>query len=255
MVIHNGGGKLEGPTAASSVADNLTALVLDELQPGSSLPSEGELATRYCVSRLTVREAIKMLAGRGLLEVSRGRRAIVREPDGAAFGDFLKSVVKSDAKGIFDLIEVRLSLEVQSATLAARRASRAGLAAVEAALQGMRDAGAEMHRDGPDSELHFHRHDIGFHEALALASGNRVLSFLFEAMATPLQDSFFISRRGHLLRGHTIDDTIAAHERIMLAVADGSERFAGEAMRAHLEDTERDIRAAVSNLAGHPTKN
>lgn len=243
----------EGPSAASSVAEELTALVLGELAPGSSLPSEAELALRYGVSRLTVREAIKMLAGRGLLELSRGRRAVVREPDGAAFGDFLKSIVKYDAKGIFDLVEVRLSLEVQSATLAARRASRAGFAAVESALQGMRDAAAAMHRDDPDSEMQFHQNDIGFHEAIALASGNRVLSFLFEAMATPLQDSFFISRSGHLLRGHTIEDTIAAHERILHAIAEGNERAAGEAMRAHLEDTERDIRAAVSNI-GHPPK-
>jgi GntR family transcriptional repressor for pyruvate dehydrogenase complex len=252
-LVNRLGNRADGPSAASSVAEELTALVLGELAPGSSLPSEGALALRYGVSRLTVREAIKMLAGRGLLDLSRGRRALVREPDGSAFGDFLKSIVKYDGKGIFDLVEVRLSLEVQSATLAARRASRAGLAAVENALQGMRDAAAAVHRDDPDSELHFHRYDIGFHEALALASGNRVLSFLFEAMAAPLQDSFFISRSGHLLRGHTIEDTIAAHERIMQAIAEGNERAAGEAMRAHLEDTERDIRAAVSNI-GHPPK-
>ena len=55
------------------VADKLTDHVLGELSPGMRLPSEAELAERYGVSRVTMREAVKMLSGRGLLDVSRGR--------------------------------------------------------------------------------------------------------------------------------------------------------------------------------------
>ena len=68
-----GGGA--APTATSVVAEALARIVLTEMSPGTSLPSEGDLATRFEVSRLTVREAVKMLAGRGLLDVGRGRRA------------------------------------------------------------------------------------------------------------------------------------------------------------------------------------
>src|SRR6202000_2611464 len=102
-------------------------LILGELAPGASIPSEAELAERYDVSRLTVREAVKMLAGRGLWELARARRAVVREPDGSAFGDFLASIVQYDPKGLFDLVEVRTALEIPSVTLAAQSASRAGL--------------------------------------------------------------------------------------------------------------------------------
>lgn len=241
------------PTAASTVADHLAQMILRELAPGSSLPSEAELAARHDVSRLTIREAVKLLEGRGLLVIARGRKAVVREPDGAAFADFLTSVIRYDPKGLFDLIEVRLSLEVQSATLAAKRATRAGIAAIESELQGMRDAigelGAEMTQE---QELAFHTHDVGFHEAVALASGNRVLGYLFEAMAQPLREGFFISRRGHEQRGHTLHDTVAAHQRILDCIRQGNSRAAAEAMRLHLKDTERDIRAAVSRLALHP---
>src|SRR4051812_11771356 len=108
-------------TAAESVAEAMAQMVLGGMAPGSSLPSEGDLAIRFEVSRLTVREAVKMLAGRGLLDVGRGRRAIVKEPTGVAFSDFLSTVIQNDPKGLFDLIELRMSLEVQSATLAARR--------------------------------------------------------------------------------------------------------------------------------------
>jgi DNA-binding FadR family transcriptional regulator len=242
------------PTAASAVAEALAQMVLTEMSPGTSLPSEGDLATRFEVSRLTVREAVKMLAGRGLLDVGRGRRAIVKEPTGVAFSDFLTTVITNDPKGLFDLIELRMSLEVQSATLAARRASRAGLAALETAMQGMREAAAEG-RAGADheaSERRFHEHDVGFHEAIALSSGNRLISYLFEAMAAPLRRSFPLSRRGHDLRGHTVDDTIAAHQAILDAIRDGNPKAAGAAMRAHLEDTERDIRSGLNAAPQSP---
>jgi GntR family transcriptional regulator, transcriptional repressor for pyruvate dehydrogenase complex len=234
-------------TATATVSDALAQVILGEMSPGQSLPSEGELAERFSVSRLTVREAVKMLAGRGLLDVGRGRRAIVIEPSGVAFSDFLSTVIQNDPKGLFDLIELRMSLEVQAATLAARRITRAGLAGLENALEGMResstayDAGTD--RDG--ALLSFHRHDVSFHEAIALSSGNRLVSYLFEAMAAPLQRSFHLSRRGHDTRGGGLDDTIAAHMAVYEAIRDGNPKAAGAAMREHLEDTERDIQAAL----------
>ena len=63
----NGAGG-QPPTAAAVVAEALAQIVLTEMAPGTSMPSEGDLALRFEVSRLTVREAIKMLAGRGLLD-------------------------------------------------------------------------------------------------------------------------------------------------------------------------------------------
>jgi len=241
--------RLDSSSAASTVADDLARQILGGMAPGSSLPSEAELAERYDVSRLTIREAVKMLEGRRLLESQRGRKAVVRAPDGSAFSDFLISLVRYDPKGLFDLIEVRLSLEVQSATLAAKHANRAAVVSIEAALQGMREA-ATKDNDSLDTELEFHGFDVGFHEAVALAGGNRILGYLFEAMASPLREGFQISRRGHEQRGHTLQDTIDAHQRILDCIKAGDGAAAGEAMRFHLKDTESDIRAALAALSG-----
>ena len=246
MSISDADARPDQPTAASAVADDLAQMILGELAPGTSLPSEAALATRYAVSRLTIREAVKLLEGRGLLEIARGRKA---------FADFLTSFIRYDPKGLFDLVEIRLSLEVQSATLAAKRASRAGIAAIESELQGMRDTVGQP--DQPmshDRELEFHTHDVGFHEAVALASGNRILGFLFEAMAQPLREGFFISRRGHEKRGHTLLGTIEAHQRILDCIKAGNGRAAADAMRLHIKDTERDIRVALSQLALRPVE-
>jgi GntR family transcriptional repressor for pyruvate dehydrogenase complex len=234
--------------AVERVAAGLTDLILGELSPGAQLPSEAELAATYKVSRLTVREAVRVLSGRGLLDLSRGRRAIVREPDASALGDFLAARMRQDAKGLLDLIEVRQALEIQSAMLCARRLTRAGQAAIESALAGMRTAAAEMN-DGGDraaAEERFHQYDVGYHEALALASGNRMLGHLLEAMAPALRDSFHLSLRGHQLRGHKPGDTIAAHERIFERIQAGDARGAAQAMRSHLREAVRDVSAALN---------
>ena len=253
---HAGGREDAAPvTAADKVAHELAEIVLKDLAPGASLPSESELARRFEVSRLTVREAIRTLSGRGLIDVSRGRRAIVTEPSGTVFSDFLAGVIQADAKGIFDLIELRMSLEVQSATLAARRATRAGLTAIAAALDGMREANdaAKAGEDRATTEPRFHAADATFHEAVALSSGNRLISYLFEAMSEPLRQSFFLSSRGHDTRGHTFDDTITAHQAIFDAIQAGSAKGAAAAMRHHLEETERDIRIALGS-SPRPTR-
>jgi GntR family transcriptional regulator, transcriptional repressor for pyruvate dehydrogenase complex len=233
--------------AVERVVAGLTDLILGELSPGARLPSEAHLAAAYDVSRLTVREAVRVLSGRGLLDLSRGRRATVREPDGSAFGDFLAARMRHDAKGLLDLIEVRQALEIQSAMLCARRITRAGAAAIESALAGMRAAAAEMQSGGGRAaEERFHQYDVGYHEALALASGNRMLGHLLEAMAASLRDSFHLSLRGHELRGHKPEDTIAAHERIFERIQAGDARGAAQAMRSHLREAVRDVSAALN---------
>jgi GntR family transcriptional regulator, transcriptional repressor for pyruvate dehydrogenase complex len=236
-------------SAAAHVADALAEMVLGELAPGESIPSEAELATRFSVSRLTVREAVKMLTGRGLLAVGRGRRAVVREPDSSHFGDFLLSLVRNDPKGLFDLIELRMTIETQSAALAAKRASRANLQAIESALIGMRQSDAEL-SDGTvidPEEQRFHEFDLQFHEAIATASGNRVIAYVFEGMNRSLGASFSMSRHGQHLRGHTRAKTLAAHEAVFEAIKSGKPGASAEAMRAHLKETEVDIRAHLAN--------
>jgi DNA-binding FadR family transcriptional regulator len=233
-------------TAAASVADDLVRRIAGGVPPGTRLESEAELAAAYGVSRVTVREAIKMLAGRGLLDLGRGRRAVVREPDGAALGEFMGWIVQYDPKGVFDLVEVRLSLEVQSAGLAARRATRPALAAIEATMAAMHAAAGPLDAGDPEAEPAFHSADVGFHEAVAMAGGNRILTCLFEAMALPLRQSFFMSRRGRELRGKNSEHTLAAHEAILERVRARDSSGAEEAMRAHLVDSGRDLRAAFA---------
>ena len=246
-IIDDGGDRQSTSTAAESIANQLTDSILLDLAPGQSIPSEAELATRFEVSRLTIREAVKMLVGRGLLDIGRGRRAVVREPDSAVFAGMLVSIVRNDPKGLFDLIELRMGMETLSAGLAAKRASRAGLQAIDGAMDSMRRYAAEATSEEAEAEARFHEADLQFHEAIAMASGNRVIAFIFEAMARPLRESFVMSRRGQTLRGAGREETLTAHQAILDAIKAGDQRAAIEAMRAHLKSTELDIRSHVAS--------
>lgn len=229
-------------SAVERVTKSLEVLVIDTLQPGMRLPSEGDLASEYGVSRLTVREALKVLAGRGLVELSRGRRPVVREPDSSMLSGYFMVAIRRDPRALLELSEVRLALEVQAATLAARQAGRAALTAVDSALQGMVDAAA-------GDQLHdvaaYHESDVAFHEALALASGNRMLAFILEGLADSLRCCFEFSLKGHRARGRSVKEVLDAHRLIVEKVREGDASGAAQAMRRHLLDAQRDLTAAL----------
>ena len=119
-------------------------------------------------------------------------------PSARPIGDFFTSVIRRDPHRLLDLLEVRRALEVHIAALAAQHASRGSVDAMELALDAMRHS--------PDDLDAVHAADVRFHESLATASGNQMLSFLIEAMEAPLHASRLQSLQGHLSRGGTVAD-------------------------------------------------
>jgi len=226
---------------AASVIERLEALIFDRLEPGEALPSEGKLAEALGVSRLTVREATRALEARGLLEIRQGKRPTVTAPNGALVGDFFKIAVRRDPRAVLDLLDVRMALEVHIAALAAKRATTADAADLEMFIAAMRAAAAE-----PEA---FHAADVRFHEKLAAASGNRLLLFLIEALSEPLRESRLRSFAGHQARGGGVEEVIDQHVAILDAVKARNSKAAAAAMRYHLQQTERDLRALLRSAA------
>jgi DNA-binding FadR family transcriptional regulator len=230
------------PEPSASVTDvvvgRLEDLVLAELDPGAELPSEPDLAAEFGVSRLTVREAVRSLQARGLVETRHGRRAVVAHPSAEPIGSFFTAAVRRDPRRLMDLLEVRRALEVHIASLSAAQASRAAIAAMELTLGGMREAGGDL--------VAFHESDVGFHASVAAGAGNQLLNFLIEAMEEPLRASRMRSLQGHLARGGTVEDVIEQHARILDRVKARDPKGAAAAMLAHLDQTARDLRAALT---------
>jgi GntR family transcriptional repressor for pyruvate dehydrogenase complex len=227
--------------AVGTAVEELERLALDELRPGQALPSEGELARTLSISRLTVREAVRALEARGLVELRKGRRPTVREPNGSLAGDYFRIAVRRDPAALFELLEVRLALEVRNASLAATNAPRSAIAAMAGAIDAMRRA---------EDEEQFHDADVRFHEALAAATGNAMLTQLVEQLAEPLRVSRRHSHRGRLREGRPFDEVVEAHRAILYAVERRDPQAAAHAMESHLRTTERDLRAALEPLEG-----
>ncbi|MBN9168793.1 MAG: winged helix-turn-helix transcriptional regulator, partial [Microbacterium sp.] len=86
------GDEADGTTSAMArVVERVEELVFEELEPGHELPSEGALAQDLGVSRLTVREGMRQLSARGLIEVHNGRKPVVASPNGKGVGDFFRN--------------------------------------------------------------------------------------------------------------------------------------------------------------------
>src|SRR3954454_8698164 len=163
------------------VAERLIAQVGDGLAPGAPLPPERELMQQYAVGRSSVREALRMLESRGLIE-SRGNGTFVVAQPRNPFVDGLGGLIADGQTGLRQLFEVRGVLEGEIAALAAERRSDAQLARLRAANDAM--------STGLGAEETYIAADIEFHLILAEATGNRFVVHLMDAVRDQLRSAF-----------------------------------------------------------------
>jgi DNA-binding FadR family transcriptional regulator len=221
---------------ATQVADAVLATIHENgLAVGSPLPSTGELAERFNVSRTVVREALADLAGRGIIERSQGRESVVSAPGPQHLEELLRFQISRDQIGAESLIEVRQSIEVLSARLAATRLTDSGREALTAAYERM--ASAKTDKD-------FHEADIDFHRTVALASENPLILLVLGAFVQLMRELRSRYFKGHKRRGRTLDVVTEEHRKILDAILSGSADRAEKAMVAHLEASQRDLEAA-----------
>lgn len=210
------------------------ALLRGDLKPGDRMPTERDLAARFSVSRTAVRDAVKILAGRGVVDVRHGS-GIYIAADEATVLERLDQVNLHDAL-LTDLFVVRKVLETKIASLAADRRT-------ERQVQRLRDNIAEARSQAHDvaavSQL-----DAEFHLTLARASRNLVF---IKLMLTVL-DLLSRSREQTLSVEGRIARSLAEHEHIVAAVADMQSERAGTAMLEHLDSVEASI--AGTNIRG-----
>jgi len=198
-----------------------------ELQPGDKLPPERRLAEMFSVSRNTVREAIKALAEKDVLESRQGAGTFVREADAEDFAATFAGAILRNQPGLKDIFEVRKLIEPEIAALAARNASPSDVTWLENVLHEQEQAFQYGQFGGNLDQM--------FHEILAEASGNKVM----RAMVAALHDDLHESRAVGLQSKDRQEASLAAHRAIVEAVKDGRVMQAEKAMREHLEEVEQ----------------
>lgn len=207
------------------LVDQAIAHLRDEIERGTwpvggKLPSEPCLAQQMGVGRSTVREAVRVLAHAGVLEVRQGSGTFVR----TTTGDFAMRLQRAEAAEVY---EVRRALEVEAAALAARRRTDDDLAAIEEALQ--RRATEREKGRGHD----FLVADVAFHKAVVDAAHNPLLSTLYASSIAAIERA---------IEGVIADPSLATipagvHEQLAVAIRARDPRAAIAAVREHLDGT------------------
>ncbi|MBW8300619.1 MAG: FadR family transcriptional regulator [Hydrogenophaga sp.] len=207
------------PVQKTSLADTATEAIRAEIisgrfAVGSRLPNEATLSATLGISRGTVREAVRVLASQGLLEVLQGSGTYVRSAANSR-----RTLEVARHASLRDRFEARCALDVEAARLAAKRAGPATITQLRALLA------QRGNSDAVDRESFIAR-DLAFHKAVIAASANRALIELFDFFSTSIAETIQATIAGDLP-----EPDMAAHVAIVDAIETGDPDKADAAVR------------------------
>ncbi|GII77028.1 GntR family transcriptional regulator [Sphaerisporangium rufum] len=214
------------------LADQAAEALLERIRAGewplgAKLPGETTLGPQLGVGRSTVREAIRQLAGRGVLESRQGAGVFVTALD---VTEDWNAVMRR--AGIISVIEARIAIEAEAAAHAAARRTPQALRAIRRALADRQErrGSTEDHVDA----------DMAFHRAIVAAAGNPVLLELFDTFVPRLRQAMIDMLR--IGRSLSVERDQAAHADLAEAIAARDADAARRLSRAHLESLESALR-------------
>lgn len=206
---------------ADQVADALLDRIRAEEWPiGTRLPGENALAPQLGVGRSTLREAIRQLAGQGVLTTRQGAGVFVTALD---IVDDLNTVLQR--ADIIDVIEARVAIESEAAALAAKRRTPAELRGIRHALAGRQD---------PPSIEAYVDADTRFHRSIVAAAHNAVLLEMFDRFTPRSREAMItmLRLRPASSLGDPHDQLV--HEALVTTIAERDSDGASQQSRAHL---------------------
>ncbi|THV43073.1 FadR/GntR family transcriptional regulator [Glycomyces buryatensis] len=216
----------------------LDAIIAGRLRAGEPLPPEGDLADELDVSRLTLREAVRLLQAQGVIVQVPGRRhrvAPVAEWTG------LEAVVRharssgERQRSSLELLEVRMMIETGAAQLAAQRRSQAHLDAMRTCVERMEAAHAKA------DVAAFVEADLDFHDVVLRAADNRILVAALLPLTALLAETRSETSAFADIREHAI----AEHTAVIAAIESGEAIRARDAMASHMDQTRGDLLSYV----------
>lgn len=217
-------------------------IISGKYDSGETLPIEPELAAILGVGRNALREAVKVLAGKGLISTAPRSGTKVRpredwnmlDPDVLAW--YTACEINSP-KFILDLTEMRRIIEPEAAELAAMRAERTDVAEIMSAYEGMEKSVKE-----DDAEAYMEA-DIAFHDAILMATHNAVLSNLRNAITAFLKVNFTVTA----LHPSAASDNLERHRKIAWAIAAGDSKKARNITLELLDQNRSIIEGQIKN--------
>jgi GntR family transcriptional repressor for pyruvate dehydrogenase complex len=225
------------PSRTEMVIARITELIVSgQYSVGEILPPEKKLCEMFGISRSIMREAVKVLAAKGLLEVKQGFGTVVCLPRSEVPEEALMTYLAAHSVSLAQLMEVRVPLEIAIAKLAASGRT-------DEHLQQMAATFDTLSAEGQSLEIYTEA-DVAFHQALVEAAGNHIFKIIVNSIIQFLE----MSRR-LTIHHFGLDIVIKGHEQIYKAVADKNPEAAANAMEAHMTSAAKHI-AAIGDLTG-----
>lgn len=213
--------KVDQKLLVPQIEDQLMIYIQQEqIDIGSRLPSEHKLSEKFGVGRSTVREAIKSLVTRGVLEVKRGSGTFVKNPEPDKQDPLGLSKFEDKYRLAMDLFDVRILLEPEVAATACKNATKEQ----KDKIKELCDEIEELYMEGKN---HIQK-DMEFHETIAKCSGNKVVETLIPVILTA------ITTFANLTYRKLQKETIETHREITNAILRGDSMGAKCAMIMHL---------------------
>jgi DNA-binding FadR family transcriptional regulator len=209
----------------------------NDLKVGDTLPGEGAFAEQLGVSRAVMREAFSTLAALHQIDVGNGRKARVAAIDGSVLSTSLDHAVATAQVTVAEIWDVRRTLELRTAELAALRRSDLEARAIVSHAEAMAAASGDL-----DELTH---HDIAFHQTIAKASGNALFHSIirsFEALMSVAVPTAWHTRTTPELRAMVLEQ----HRRLARAIADKDPAAAVAEMNTHFDTSISDLFARYS---------
>jgi len=221
--------KVEQNRVFHGVVVQLEAAILDgRFQPGEKLPPERELKDTFQVGRGAVREALRVLEQKGLLEIRLGAQggAIVTQPSGEPMLESLSLLVKRKEIPFKDIQEFRSTVEAKIASLAAERYTTEDIAQLEAILKK-----CQNHLENEYDWDGFLYEDGRFHQELSNIARNQLFSLIADALHQNIHN-YYTSRLGK--KREILEENLQDLRSIFQAVKEGNILLAGQSMRKHI---------------------
>lgn len=222
-------GKITAERAAHQVVRRIEVLVLEGvLRNGDRLPSERDLASEMNVSRPILREALKILESKGILETRHGQGTVIADVVGSIFSQPVEALMRSYPRTKSDYVEFRCEMEAWAAALAAERATDDDLIMLKAVFAQMKDA-HERRAVEEESRL-----DLEFHMTIADCAHNIILIHSLRSCYQLLSDNVFLNRARIYDIAGARDKLLGQHHAIMDAIVARDVTGAREAALAHM---------------------
>lgn len=206
---------------AAKIQDEIIKLIKENnLRPGDKLPTEYELAEILNVGRSTVREAVKALATRNILKIRQGAGTFISDDMGITEDPLGLSLLNEDASLALDMMNFRIIFEPEIALLAAINATKSDYQRIEETCSLVEKL---IRKKAP-----YGKEDAAFHEAIALASGNKIITRIIKVVHLSVIKNIFVTNDS------LSSDTLVYHRLIADSIKNNDPTGAKCAMIMHL---------------------